>query len=228
MGQVLPGDRLVHTSKGDYWASVYNFAQCNCTDYVAFKMNEGLERHSSTKPLFTNTFHSWNDFQWGNAFHWRDAIGKAVPGYFSRYPETLSTSALMYPWKITSDGVMYDVRRAVAWWDKNPNDANSVGHVAWLESVAGDGKTVTISEYNWSSVRGYGTRTLSPDQRGYPDGFLKWTNIISPNRVRSDHATVGFDHAEAVATYPINFSPGTYPIRVRADIYNAAQESNLV
>jgi hypothetical protein len=53
-----------------------------------------------------------------------------------------------------------------------------------------------------------------------------WTTLAEPNRVRKDHATAGYDHAEAVTTYPVTLSPGTYLWRVRADHDNRVGESN--
>ena len=44
--------------------------------------------------------------------------------------------------------------------------------------------------------------------------------------MRTDHATAGYDHGEVATTNQISFAPGTYPLRVRADIYGAATESN--
>ncbi len=185
MGIVLPGDYFnkvykdgVYREDLSYWVDIYGFAQCNCTSYVAYKLNAILEQHSPTHPMFDNGFHNMGPFRWGNAYHWRDAIGVAVPGFFSRYPEVLSTNESAYPWKMMKDGVTYDARMAVAWWDKDKDDPKSVGHVGWLESVAADGKTVTVSEYNWPSASNgnrplrYGTRTLAPGQADYPSGFL--------------------------------------------------------
>lgn len=147
------------------------FYTCNCTSYVAYKINEALENHSPTNPMFHNYFFNRGPgFRWSHAYHWEDAIGNALDGHFSRYPETLPLGAPSYPWKTASDGTIYDVRRVIAWWNIIPN-VREFGHVAWVESVGSDGKTVTVSEYNWSPLLQYGTRTLSPGA-GYPDGFL--------------------------------------------------------
>lgn len=151
---------------GDRWL----FVTCNCTSYVAYKINQMLVNHSPTNPMFDNYFHSYSTtFKWSHAYHWEDAIGVAVDGHFSRYPETLPTSAPSYPWKTASDGTVYDVRRAIAWW--NITSKPDKGHVAWVENVHSDGVTIDISQYNGAGDLQYSTQTLSPGS-GYPDGFL--------------------------------------------------------
>jgi len=49
---------------------------------------------------------------------------------------------------------------AIAVWESGVHGAGSVGHVAVVESVNGDGK-ITISESNWGPSQRYNIRTIS-------------------------------------------------------------------
>jgi hypothetical protein len=53
------------------WIGIYNFAQCNCTDYVAYWLNSLLEQHSAIKPMFTNHYYG---YAWGDAYQWKDSV----------------------------------------------------------------------------------------------------------------------------------------------------------
>ena len=168
-----------------YWADIYKFSQCNCTSYVAYKINEWADSHSPTNPLFCNSFSIFGDPEtdrWGNAHQWKNAVGDRIPGVFSRYPllpEVNEEEGIndwnSYPWKNvwklsnhTISTVQID--HAIAWWDSSVG--GTFGHVAWVESVAKDGKTVTVSEYNWDNRLFFGKRERSPSDSDYPDGFL--------------------------------------------------------
>lgn len=50
-------------------------------------------------------------------------------------------------------------RGAVAQWEAGAYGASSAGHVAYVAAVHNDGY-ITIEEYNWSTVGGYGTRRI--------------------------------------------------------------------
>lgn len=170
--QVFSGDRLIPSSKGDYWASIYSFAQCNCTDYVAYWLNSFLDQHSPTNPMFTNRYYHYH---WSDAYNWKGALTASVPvpGYFSRYPvASFNQAGGMF--KLAPDGyTMYDASMPIAWWNiKNPSDPNDRGHVAVTTKVFSDGTTVTLGEYNWATFHQYGERTLARTDSGYPDGFL--------------------------------------------------------
>ena len=45
------------------------------------------------------------------------------------------------------------------------------GHVAYVESVDSKGN-ITVSEYNWSTAYGYGTRPLNKGSSSYPLYFI--------------------------------------------------------
>ena len=180
----LEGDE--YNSDLGAWVDIYRFAQCNCTSYVAYKINEWAERYSPTNPLFCNSFSIFGNPEtgkWGDAYKWKDAVGDRVPGVFSRYPlvpEVNEEKGIndwnSYPWKNVWDlsnhtVPVVQIDHAIAWWDSSVGGGH--GHVAWVESVADDGKTVTISEYNWGNAFNKGWREdLRLSDPGYPDGFL--------------------------------------------------------
>lgn len=66
---------------------------------------------------------------------------------------------------------------SVAWWDGNgPNGKSRFGHVAYVEKVSANGKTIYLSESHWhgDGIRG-GSRRLvvkSGDTSNWPDKFL--------------------------------------------------------
>lgn len=66
-------------------------------------------------------------------------------------------------------------RGAVAWWDRDAYGMSSYGHVAWVESVNGDG-TVTIQEYNNPGGGTYGKRTINKD---HVSGYIHFKDISS-------------------------------------------------
>lgn len=166
--ETLDGD--FYSTDLDAWVDIYKFAQCNCTSYVAYKINEALEYHSAKSPMFCNSFANIGNPKtggWGNAYQWRSALNDRAPGIVNRYPLTQAEweSAL-------ARGMTIVNAVAIAWWGKDVDNPDSVGHVAWVEKIHDDGKTVDISEYNWNVYHGYGTRTLAPGDSGYPDQFL--------------------------------------------------------
>lgn len=82
-------------------------------------------------------FHNYYGAHWGNANNWDNAaraIGKTV----NRTPKA----------------------GAIAVWEAGVSGAHSLyGHVAYVAQVHNNG-TVTIEDYNWSVVGGYGKRTV--------------------------------------------------------------------
>ena len=59
---------------------------------------------------------------------------------------------------------------AVAWWN-----TGTYGHVAWVKRVTGS--NITIEEYNWSTVGGYGERTIASSS--VTGGFIHIKDISS-------------------------------------------------
>ncbi|MCA9365133.1 MAG: hypothetical protein KC736_04530 [Candidatus Moranbacteria bacterium] len=75
----------------------WNFITCNCTSYVAYKINSILDSHSPTDPMFHNHFTMNESFRWGDAENWIEAFGEAVGGYIGKYP-LVSRNNPSHPW----------------------------------------------------------------------------------------------------------------------------------
>ena len=99
----------------------WNFYKCECTSYVASKLNRrGVP--------FSNQY---KIPRWGNASNWSNAAKAAgIPQDDSNVTPRFGD---------------------VAWF--------SSGHVAYVERVLSNG-TIDISEYNYESRHGYGTRNI--------------------------------------------------------------------
>lgn len=106
----------------------WNYYKCQCTSFVAWRINERLGIK------FTNQYKGTN---WGNANTWDEAAkrtgvkvnGTPVPGCIAQ------------------------------------SNAGSAGHVAWVTAVSGN--YVTIEEYNYVHVEGYGTRRVARSSFNY-------------------------------------------------------------
>ena len=134
------------TTKG-FWVDQWSFAQCNCTSYVAWKLNEAFEDAGFPSPRFYNSYLQKNT-SWSDAYKWRAAAERA------------DIEVDEYPMQVGD----------VAWWDRvNPNDEDDKGHVAFVEKINRDENLIEISEYNVEISCGYGVRTISIDD---PDGFI--------------------------------------------------------
>jgi len=162
--------RDYYNTADKYWVDIWRFGECECTSYVAWKLNDFIGR-SNSDPAFFNSYYI---NRWGNAYGWKSPVDDEVFAHFSRMPEHFPESERSYPYKPYNGGV-FDVRAAVAWWDKGSGTLNN-GHVAFVDSISWNrDKTVssiTISEYNWNNPHEFGRRTLRPGDSGYPDGFL--------------------------------------------------------
>ncbi len=153
------------------------FYTCNCTSYVAWKLNEYFTERSASNPLFTNSYYG---LYWGHAYNWKRLVDNETFAHYNRTPEYLSSNSPSYPWKFYGNGGVFDVRAAVAWWDSSGGACGSgglsCGHVAFVESANwNDGvvESIVVSEYNFNSPLQYtASRTLYPGTSNYPDGFL--------------------------------------------------------
>ena len=131
-GKVFPGDyeKKFDDPKKNYWVdSLSLFAQCNCTSYVAFRLNEDWQKMGMSEPAFCN---SYLGQKWGDAGNWIDAAKKV--------------GIEVDEWPRPGD---------VAWWGRGKNLPD--GHVAYVERAYSDG-TVDVPEYNFKNACGYGER----------------------------------------------------------------------
>lgn len=65
------------------------------------------------------------------------------------------------------------VRGAVAWWDGHEWNGG-YGHVAYVLDVTGDGKKVTLGEYNYNLDGTYSTRTINKEN---VDGYIHFKDL---------------------------------------------------
>lgn len=160
-----------------YFIDKWKFAQCNCTSYVASKLNEAW---GGTSPVFNNSYYGQ---RWGNGSHWLNAARASeigVTGARDRF--TFEKSRFNGAFK-------GDVAIWEAWGELKDKDgnvirtANPYGHVAFVEEDGEpDGtnngvKCVQISEYNWNSRLNFGRRA----------GSTKVCKSTDPNDVKFPH-----------------------------------------
>jgi surface antigen len=166
-----PNDTYLHRSDcpavgGSYPVDTSsNFYKCQCTSYVAHKLNE---KWGNSSPRFTNQYYGFS--AWSDAWKWLDRAT-------SSQAEIGVTGARdNFVWDIPSYNAVFV--GDVALWKKH-SDGYPVGHVAYVEAAGQDayGKGVawvTVSEYNFTSFE-YSRRTLyksnHPNPR-FPDYFL--------------------------------------------------------
>jgi len=143
-------------------ADVFNFRKCQCTSYVAHKLNE---RWGNTNPRFTNQYYGFT--AWSDAWKW---FGRA------RDAEIGITGARdNFVWDEPSYNAIFP--GDVAYWEKK--DRYQYGHVAYVEAAGADayGKGVAwviVSEYNFVTPPGYefSRRTIYKSDSRFPDYFL--------------------------------------------------------
>jgi surface antigen len=109
----------------------WNFYQCECTSYVADKLNE-------TGIPFTNQY--LGIARWGHAYMWRDAARDLQ----ADHPDKL---------RLVNDPVVGDI----AWWDRGTSGWNQYGHVAYVVHAYPDNH-VDVCEYNVSPPHDFGCR----------------------------------------------------------------------
>ncbi|MBP9727943.1 MAG: CHAP domain-containing protein [Candidatus Moranbacteria bacterium] len=140
-----------------------NFYKCQCTSYVAHKLNE---RWGNSSPRFTNQYYGFG--AWSDAWKW---LGRARDAEIG-----VTGGRDNFTWDVPSYNAIFP--GDVALWEKG-SGGYSVGHVAYVEAAGADasGKGVawvTISEYNITSFE-FSRRTLyksnHPSPR-FPDYFL--------------------------------------------------------
>ena len=141
-----------------YWSDKYGLAQCNCTSYVAYKLNdplgEGIDNSIYGVP-FKNDYLGQH---WGNGGHW----GIAAQGVNITVDNT----------PLPGDAVYFY--------------STGYGHIAYIDHVDYDSnmnwQKIYISEYN--VIHGaYGTREITPSSTGFPSkpsGFIHILATINP------------------------------------------------
>ena len=72
---------------------------------------------------------------------------------------------------------------AVAWWGKNQGGVGSLGHVAYVELVNGDG-SITISE-DASPGGPFDWKIISPGSSRWPGGFIHFKDLPNPHSAGS-------------------------------------------
>ncbi len=134
-------------SGDNYWADKWNFAQCNCTSYVANRVNmNGF--------VFQNQFRGQ---RWSHAHNWDNAAtaaGMAV--------DTKPTVGSVAQWNSNEIG--------------NPaTSVGHVAYVESVtKNSDGSIKSIKISEYNYQPSNSYSERTLKPGDPGYPPRFIRF------------------------------------------------------
>lgn len=106
-------------------------------------------------------------------------------------------------------GITVDANPAVgsvAWWN-----TGTYGHVAWVRSV--NGNNITIEEYNWSKVGGYGERTIS--KSSVTGGFIHIKDLsatvvpqkttITSCTVDGSNLTATWDSVDDATSYSVDF-----------------------
>lgn len=138
-----------------------NFYKCQCTSYVAHKLNE---RWGNTSPRFTNQYYGFTT--WSDAYKWLDRA-------LSSQAEIGVTGARdNFVWEESKFNAAFP--GDVALWIKKTG--YPFGHVAYVEAAGADayGKGVawvTVSEYNITPYS-YSSRTLKKGDPNFPDYFL--------------------------------------------------------
>ena len=142
----------------------WNFAACNCTSYVAYRLNlNGLQ--------FTNQYGGVP--KWSHAMYWDDSDrAGAVDIRVDQYPAVGS----------------------VAQWNANEigGGHGHVAFVYKID-VHGDGSlsAVEIAEYNGKGDGLYQTRTLTPGTDEYPGRFLHFEDKVNSDQSRATCVTEG-------------------------------------
>ena len=157
----------IWTKEGKYDGS-WGFAACNCTSYVAYRLNlNGVQ--------FTNTYDS-NGGEGGQVSSWSHA---------KNWSNVASVAGIRVD--------KYPAVGSVAQWDA-VEIAGGYGHVAYVYKINthGDGSlaSIEVAEYNY--VPGvYDIRTLTPGVKGYPGRFLHFEDKVSSNQPRATCVTTG-------------------------------------
>jgi len=137
---------------GNFWADKWGFAQCNCTSYVAHRLNlAGLK--------FSNS--SFGQ-RWSNAHNWDDAA-QAAGIIVSSVPKKGSVAQ----WNKDEIGDPTFSVGHVAYVDNVVLNAD------------GTVKSINISQYNITKNAYSEKKDLKPGDPGYPPRFIQFTTVQS-------------------------------------------------
>ena len=147
----------------------WSFAACNCTSYVAYRLNlNGVP--------FTNTYDG-NGKEDGKVSSWSDA-------------KNWSSVAAVAGIRVDQ----YPAVGSVAQWNVDEIEGGH-GHVAFVYkiNVHGDGSltSIGIAEYNGKGDGLYQTRTLTPGEDGYPGRFLHFEDKVNDYQPKATCVTSG-------------------------------------
>ena len=144
-------DNLFCGDDGCFYKDRWNFAQCECVSYAAYRMDDELDALAGIH--FDNSYHGQH---WGNGYHWDDAARAAG---------------------IKVDNI--PIPGDIAYWNSGNTPATSYGHVAFVERVEYDSDMkwtrIYISEYNGTNGHRYSTRSFTPNDTGWlnnPSGYI--------------------------------------------------------
>lgn len=143
----FPGQSACHVNNGctqDPW----NFCEDNCTSWVAWKINQAQGVTDVTLDYWEYPFYNqMTSPALSHARNWDTRL--ATVGFvINNSPQ----------------------QGSIAQWEGASWNGH-YGHVAYVHEVSNDG-TITVSEYNYSPLCEYNTRTISPSNSRYPDNFI--------------------------------------------------------
>ncbi len=134
---------------GSYWADKWSFAQCNCTSYVAHRLNlAGLK--------FSNSAFSQ---RWSHAYNW-DNTAEAAGIIVSIAAKKGSVAQ----WDVNEIGGGFGHVAYVDDVKYNPD---------------GTVKSIDISQYNITPNAYSEKKDLKPNDPGYPPRFIQFTTVQS-------------------------------------------------
>ena len=139
----------------DYWVDRWNFGQCECVSYTAYRMDDEL--YALAGIHFNNSYRGQH---WSHGKYWDDAADAAAI-------------------KHDHDPIPGDI----AYWNSGGTPATSYGHVAFVERVEYDDDMkwtkVYISEYNGSNGHGYSSRSFVPSSTRWLDNPSGYIHILA-------------------------------------------------
>lgn len=138
----------------------WGFYRGECTSYVAWKINNDRGTGSAPYFFFNSQYGAGDAQRFSHGGHWDNALQDALNNI-----STTNTAYLLD--HIPAIG-------AVAVWNTTPG--NAYGHVAYVEAVRSNGN-IDVSEYNFSTVSRYGTRSdIAP-----ADHYIHFNAAVTTN-----------------------------------------------